>query len=270
LATSHEQYWSLAQVLDWLTKARQGGVALFKDHPSALRDIRGKLIATEIRARGRHVTWDEGRIVHSGGIGLISADLLRDAEFIFHDGDWYLAPWGSDPFAPLEPNHDRWRGGASGEATAVAGVPVSPDFIVGFSDLQFRRDEATAVWPEPENASETTAAVASNTTTKGKGMAAHASAEGTVKSGCATRKRTADPATDAVLKTRIEQVHAAAKSTCDQKGRMLELKPLSEHLAGTADFSGPTIRQILNGTYPTAQKLGIKRFVWQPPPKGSK
>src|SRR5262249_49446991 len=70
---------------------------------------------------------------------------------------------------------------------------------------------------------------------------ASVSAEGTVKSGRATRKRTADPKADALLTVRIMQVHAAAKVTCDGIGRMLELKPLSEDIAGTADFSGPTI-----------------------------
>jgi hypothetical protein len=84
---------------------------------------------------------------------LISVDSLRDAEFVFHEGDWYLTQWGSDPFAPLEPKHDRWQGGAGGGATAVDGVPVSLDFVMGFSDLQFRRDEVMAVWPEPEKTS---------------------------------------------------------------------------------------------------------------------
>jgi hypothetical protein len=112
---------------------------------------------------------------------------------------------------------------------------------------------------------QTTAAAASNTITKREGMAAHASAEGTVKSGHATRKRTADPKADAILKVRIKQVHAAAKGVCDRIGRMLELKPLSEDIAGTADFRATTIRQILNGTYPPAQKLGIGRFKWWPP-----
>jgi hypothetical protein len=135
----------VVQVLDWLTRPRPHGGALFEDQSSALRDIRGKLIGAEIHARGRHVTWDEGRIVQSGGIGLVSADWVHNAEFIFHEGEWYLVPWGSNPFAPPEPNRHRgWGGGAV--ATAVGGVGVSPDFVMGICDPQFRRDEIQAAW----------------------------------------------------------------------------------------------------------------------------
>jgi hypothetical protein len=99
--------------------------------------------------------------------------------------------------------------------------------------------------------------------------AANRARGGDVASDAASKKRgkprAADPTTRALLKTRIEQVHAAARGVCDRTGRMLGLKPLSEKLKGTAGYSAGTIRQILNGTYSPMKKLGIGQFKWQPP-----
>jgi hypothetical protein len=165
-------HWSLPQVLDWLTKAGPGGIPLCKDQRSALRAILDNLVAKKIRVRGHSCAWNDGHLEREDEYRLASAEGLSNAEFISgpDGGEWFLVPWGSEPFAKPKPKPGVSRPGSlqapGGGAMArykydqsgnCVEVPLGQ--IDGLCELEFQRDEVMALWPEPENS-----------TTEGGGM----------------------------------------------------------------------------------------------------
>ena len=83
------------------------------------------------------------------------------------------------------------------------------------------------------------------------------------------KRRSQDTNQAALLRSRIESVFAAAKRLCDERKRKVEFSPMAEKLKGTGGYKAPTIRQILNGTYPPAKRRGIGAVVCMPPAKAS-
>jgi hypothetical protein len=79
------------------------------------------------------------------------------------------------------------------------------------------------------------------------------------------KSRSRDLGQEAEIKSRIQQVHAAAQRLCAEKGRAIEFEPLAEALKGTGNYKARTIRQILNGTYKPAKIRGFGPFEWKRP-----
>ena len=74
-----------------------------------------------------------------------------------------------------------------------------------------------------------------------------------------------DPGQEAEIKSRIQEVHAAAQRLCAKAERAIELEPLAAELDETRNYKAETIRQILNGTYGPAKRRGFGPFEWKGP-----
>jgi hypothetical protein len=160
--TGEPEWCSLRQLLDQLTCSRPGHSPLFSDVQCALVDITAKIVAKQTRALVRNCAWEEGQMVARGLLKLLSPDVLEKFEFkCAPDGEWVLVEWGKNPFTSRKPLPET-PGPAVGRSDGTVAVihaydeaqngyvQVSLNAIYGVCDIQFRRDELMAAWPESE------------------------------------------------------------------------------------------------------------------------